>query len=96
MQKPQASIYELFGVLFPELPKWSNARPRFGVRRYHHDDGEVGTVEDCGWFDTPGEAAARVIAVLRRVVRDEGDLRHRHQPRALVHFGGTLWRILAS
>jgi hypothetical protein len=40
---------------------------RFGVVRYHHDDdGEVGAVEDCGWFDTPGEAAARVAAVLRR------------------------------
>jgi hypothetical protein len=22
MQKPQASIYELCGVMFPELPKW--------------------------------------------------------------------------
>jgi hypothetical protein len=41
-------------------------RARFGVRRSHHDDGEVRTVEDCGWFDTPDEAAARVIAVLRR------------------------------
>jgi hypothetical protein len=40
---------------------------RFGVVRYHHDDdGEVELVENCGWFDTPGEAAARVAAVLRR------------------------------
>jgi hypothetical protein len=39
---------------------------RFGVVRYHVDaDGEVAVTEVCGIFDTPGEAAARVIAVLR-------------------------------
>ena len=25
---------------------------RFGIVLYHQD-GEVGTVEDCSWFDTP-------------------------------------------
>ena len=40
---------------------------RFGVVRYHVDaDGEVAVTEVCGIFDTPGEAAARVIAVLRQ------------------------------
>lgn len=40
---------------------------RYGVVRYHHDDdGEVGAVEECGWFDTPALAAACVIGVLRR------------------------------
>ena len=41
----------------------------FGVVRYHLDaDGEVAVTEVCGIFDTPGEAAARVIAVLRGAV----------------------------
>jgi hypothetical protein len=40
---------------------------RFGVIRYHvNDDGQVAAWDDCGWFGTPGEAAARVAAVLRR------------------------------
>jgi hypothetical protein len=40
---------------------------RFGVRRYHHDDdGEVAASGDCGWFDTPAEAAAQVVELLRR------------------------------
>jgi hypothetical protein len=40
---------------------------RFAVVRYHVDaDGELAVTEVCGIFDTPGEAAARVIAVLQR------------------------------
>jgi hypothetical protein len=39
---------------------------RYGVVRYHRDDeGEVWSIEECGWFKTPGEVAARVVAVLR-------------------------------
>jgi hypothetical protein len=53
---------------------------RFGVRRYHHDDdGEVVVTDYLGWCDTPGEAAARVIEVLRRAwdERSEGMPRER-------------------
>jgi hypothetical protein len=46
---------------------------RFGVVRYHVDaDGGVAVTEVCGIFDTPSEAAACVVAVLRR---------ERHEPR---------------
>lgn len=35
--------------------------------RYHRDDeGEAWSVEECGWFDTPSEAAACVVEVLQR------------------------------
>ena len=40
---------------------------RFGIVRYHYDDdGEFGATQLCGWADTLGDAAERVVAVLRR------------------------------
>jgi hypothetical protein len=40
---------------------------RFGVVRYHlNDDGEAAAWDDCGWFDTLGNATERVVAVLLR------------------------------
>jgi hypothetical protein len=40
---------------------------RYCVNLYEMaDDGEVVAFEDCGSFATPGEAAARVVEVLRR------------------------------
>jgi hypothetical protein len=43
---------------------------RFGIVRYHYDDGgEFGATQLCGWADTLGKAAERVVAVLRRPAR---------------------------
>jgi hypothetical protein len=40
---------------------------RYGVNRYDFDeDGEVEATTECGWYATPDEAAACVVAMLRR------------------------------
>jgi len=43
---------------------------RYGVVRYHYDDnGEFQPTQLCGWADTLGDAAVRVVAVLQRPAR---------------------------
>ena len=61
-------IVEVEGALEPDAHRKA---ARFGIVRYHYDDddGEFGATQLCGWADTLGKAAERVVAVLRRPAR---------------------------
>jgi hypothetical protein len=60
----RVDVVEVEGGVPVSIRLWGG---RYGVVRYHRDDeGEIVVTVDCGWFGTPSEAAACVVAVLRR------------------------------